>query len=142
VVFGRPLVILQNEISSESKLGEEEIRTRSSNNSVSPLKWLLNPLRPNVSDFPNATRGLSLVDNADSRNVKRGYAIGIPTLTLVSLELKATRAGASPSCTMRCSTPDDNVSIRLKTLAYCSSLHTRPSFRSALVVIVSKIRSE
>ena len=81
MVFGRPVIILLKELSSEHKGGGKEIRTKSSNNSGSPLKWFTNPCRPNVPVFANATRGLNFDDNAVSRKVMRGYDTGIPVLT-------------------------------------------------------------
>ena len=59
----------------------KEIRTRSSNNSASPLNLFTNPFKPKDPVLPNVTRGLNFDDNTLSRNAKRGYAIGIPVLT-------------------------------------------------------------
>ena len=80
IVFGRPVIVLEKEkFSLERKQGGKEIRTRSSNNSASPLYLFTNPLK---LDFPNVTRGLNFDDNMLSRNAMRGYTIGIPVSTL------------------------------------------------------------
>src|SRR6267154_5122182 len=50
----------------------------------------------------------------------------------ISLAVTMADGEALPSCMIRCSTVDGSESSRSKTFAYCSSLHTCSSFRSAL----------
>ena len=72
------MVVLKTTISLERKLNVWDVDTKSSNSSASALNLFTKPFKPKDPDLPNARRGLSLDDNAVSRNTMRGYAIGIP----------------------------------------------------------------
>lgn len=57
---------------------KNEMRTKSSNNSGSPLNLFTNRFKPKDPDLPKVMRGLIFDSNLLSRNTIRGNAIGIP----------------------------------------------------------------
>ena len=72
------MIILQVEDSAEDTRSKPILLTRSSRSSASALNLLTKPDMPIAPFRPSATRGLSFVSRNDSRNVNRGYAMGIP----------------------------------------------------------------
>ena len=81
-MLGCPMIVLEKEKLVLNVSKNKKLRTRSSNNSASPLNLFTNPFKPNDPDLPNVTRGLNFDDSMVSRNAMRGYTIGIPVLNI------------------------------------------------------------